>query len=138
MNFDKAYEFTKKWEGGYVNNPNDPGGETKFGISKRAYPKLNIKDLTEDDARGIYKRDYWDFFNLDAIADWRFCTAVFDTAVNCGVARTAIWLDGSKDAKDVIHCRQLHYETIVKKNPKLKVFMKGWMNRLHDLEQFIK
>lgn len=47
-------------EGGCVNHPEDPGGETKFGITKRSYPHLNIRDLTLDDARAIYRRDFWD------------------------------------------------------------------------------
>jgi lysozyme family protein len=44
--FDKAIEIILKHEGGYVNDPDDPGGETKFGITKRNYPTLNIKSLT--------------------------------------------------------------------------------------------
>ncbi|WP_425526518.1 glycosyl hydrolase 108 family protein [Xanthomonas oryzae] len=46
-------------EGGYVNDPRDPGGETQWGISKRAYPELNIRALTRDQAIEIYRRDYW-------------------------------------------------------------------------------
>jgi lysozyme family protein len=45
-------------EGGYVNDPNDAGGETKFGISKRAHPDINIKALTKDQARDILVQDY--------------------------------------------------------------------------------
>lgn len=45
-------------EGGYADNPNDPGGETNFGISKRAYPDLDIKNLTREKAMAIYQRDY--------------------------------------------------------------------------------
>ena len=138
MSFDKAWEFTKRWEGGYVNDAADPGGETNFGISKRAYPKLNIKNLTEEDAKRIYKRDYWDFFNLDVVTNGRFATVVFDTAVNCGVARTAVWLDGCKDEADLIHCRRLHYKSIIEKNPKLKKFAKGWENRVTALEKYIQ
>ncbi len=59
-NFEKAMTFIFKWEGGYVNDGNDPGGETNFGISKRAYPNLDIKNLTKDEAKQIYYRDYWE------------------------------------------------------------------------------
>ena len=58
-NFDRAFRFLIGEEGGYVNDPADPGGETKFGISKRAYPQLDIKSLTLDQAKAIYRRDYW-------------------------------------------------------------------------------
>ena len=47
-------------EGGYVNDPQDPGGETNWGISKRSYPGEDIKNLTLDQAAAIYRRDYWD------------------------------------------------------------------------------
>ena len=46
-------------EGGYVNDPTDPGGETNYGISKRAYPKIDIKALTKHEAVKIYYKDYW-------------------------------------------------------------------------------
>ena len=59
MTFEKAAAVVMKNEGGYVNDPDDPGGETKWGISKRSYPELRIKFLTEDQARSIYFRDFW-------------------------------------------------------------------------------
>ena len=45
-------------EGGWVDDPNDPGGKTKYGISKGTYPNVDIKNLTEEDAKSIYRRDY--------------------------------------------------------------------------------
>lgn len=60
MKFEEAVEFVLAYEGGYVNDPNDPGGETNFGISKRAYPNVDIKNLTREDVIDIYRRDYWD------------------------------------------------------------------------------
>lgn len=75
-------------EGGYVNDPNDPGGETKWGLSKRSYPNLIIKDLTREDAFNIYKRDLWDKIEADNLpASVAF--QVFDFAVNSGI-QTAI------------------------------------------------
>ncbi|OXE36892.1 MAG: hypothetical protein CGW95_04725, partial [Phenylobacterium zucineum] len=56
MTFDQAFEVLIGHEGGYTNNPQDPGGETKFGISKRAYPDQDIANLTLDAAKAIYKR----------------------------------------------------------------------------------
>ena len=58
MDFREAIEVILKHEGGYVNDPVDPGGETNMGISKRAYPDLDIKGLTKQSVREIYYKDY--------------------------------------------------------------------------------
>ena len=83
--FKKAVEFVLKHEGGYVNDPQDAGGETKFGISKRAYPNLDIKNLTRDQAIEIYKRDYWD--KLPNTLPAAVHCVLFDCAVNAGIGR---------------------------------------------------
>lgn len=81
--FDIAFARTVGHEGGYVNDPNDRGGETKYGISKAAYPNLDIKALTVADARAIYRRDYWAPCACDAMLP-NTALAVFDLAVNAG------------------------------------------------------
>lgn len=68
-NFDKCIARLLQTEGGYVNDPQDPGGETNFGISKRSYPNVDIKSLTWEKAAAIYKRDYWDPLDLDRAPD---------------------------------------------------------------------
>ncbi len=60
MDFLTAINRVLGHEGGYVNNQADPGGETKWGISKRSYPNISIVSLTRDEAIAIYKRDFWD------------------------------------------------------------------------------
>jgi lysozyme family protein len=55
------------FEGGLVNNPSDPGGVTKYGISKRSYPSLDIPNLTVDQAQAIYFRDYWTTLQCDRL-----------------------------------------------------------------------
>jgi lysozyme family protein len=82
--FDRLIEY----EGRYVNDPNDPGGETNWGISKRAYPNFIIKDLTREDAYNIYKRDFWDVLQADNLPD-SITFQLFDFAVNSGIS-TAI------------------------------------------------
>jgi lysozyme family protein len=72
-------------EGGYVSNPADPGGETKFGICKRSYPNLDIEHLTRDGARAIYARDYWTPILGDELPDV-VALVSFDCAVNQGVS----------------------------------------------------
>lgn len=83
--FTQAFIKTVGLEGGYVNDPVDPGGETNFGISKRQYPELDIKNLTLKDAETIYKRDYWDWLSLDQLKHQGVANELFDTGVNAGV-----------------------------------------------------
>jgi lysozyme family protein len=83
-NFTKAVEIIFSLEGGYSNDPNDPGGETNFGISKRAYPGIDIKTLDKATAAAIYLTDYWTPAKCDAYA-WPLCLFVFDAAVNQGL-----------------------------------------------------
>lgn len=80
-----------KHEGGYVNHPDDPGGETKYGISKRAYPDLDIVSITEMQAVDIYIRDYWLKIKGDQLPSGVDCV-VMDTAVNSGISRASKWL----------------------------------------------
>ena len=94
MNFDDAFVRLIGHEGGYTNNPKDPGGETKFGISKRSYPQLSIADLCEYDAKVIYRRDYWDKCRADSLPpEVRF--DVFDTAVNSGIGQAVKFLQAA-------------------------------------------
>ena len=91
MTFEKAFAKLIGHEGGYTIGKNDPGGETKFGISKRAYPALNIADLTLDDAKAIYRRDYWNRAQCDRLhPDVAF--QVFDGAVNSGIGNSIRWM----------------------------------------------
>jgi lysozyme family protein len=84
MDFDGSFHALIGHEGGYVNDSADPGGETKFGISRRAYPGENIAGMTLDRAREIYRRDYWGPAGCDAVPDvLKF--DLFDMAVNQGV-----------------------------------------------------
>jgi lysozyme family protein len=88
--FDEAFKVLIGHEGGYVNDPRDPGGETKFGISKRAHPKEDIRNMTLGRAKAIYLADYWTPAGCDRLPpDIAF--DLFDTAVNSGV-RTAVMM----------------------------------------------
>lgn len=99
MNFDSAFEALVGHEGGHVDHPDDPGGETKYGISKRSYPDVNIAGLTLDDAKAIYRRYYWDRVKSDELpSELRFL--LFDAAVNAGVAQSIKWLQRAVGARD--------------------------------------
>lgn len=86
MNFDDAFTRLLGNEGGYTNNPADPGGETNWGISKRSYPDVDIANLTQEGAKAIYLRDFWNPIG-DAHPAIKF--QCFDFAVNSGI-QTAI------------------------------------------------
>ena len=86
MDFQTAFDRLIGHEGGYVNDPSDPGGETKWGISKRSYPLRNIAELTREDAAQISRCDFWDVVgDIDPALKFQ----VFDFAVNSGI-QTAI------------------------------------------------
>lgn len=86
--FMEAFKYTVGIEGKYVNDSNDRGGETKFGISKRSYPHIDIKNLTLEDAKEIYYRDFWDTpkMRLSAFSP-KVSLELFDTGVNMGTSR---------------------------------------------------
>jgi len=88
MSFSSVIEMVLHHEGGYVNHPSDPGGETKYGISKRAYPEIDIVSLTEEDAEEIYYRDYWSRIKGDDLPPAVACV-VMDYAVNSGISRSS-------------------------------------------------
>ena len=99
MNFDQSFERLIGHEGGYVNHPADPGGETKFGITKRSYPGEDIKGMTLDRAKAIYLRDYWGPSGCDVVPD-AVKFDLFDMAVNSGV-KAAIRLLQEASGADV-------------------------------------
>lgn len=111
-NFDIAYKRTVNSEGGYGNHPNDKGGETYMGISRRAHPNSKIWEIIDKvDKKGktnrqitaelkkntwlthyvkdIYKKDYWNVFELDKVKSQRVANEIFDDAVNRGIGAAA-------------------------------------------------
>lgn len=154
--FLKALQVLLKAEGGYVNDPADAGGETNYGITKKSYPMEDIKHITMDRVKDIYKRDYWDKVKGDEIKDQKSALMIFDFAVNAGV-NTAVKLlqsilgltqDGilgpmsifSLNAADpVLFLREYasgrvsFYEMIVKRKPINQKFLKIWLKRIADI-----
>lgn len=151
-NVNNIIQHTILLEGGYVNNLNDSGGETKYGISKKSYPNINISELTIDEAIAIYKRDFWDKPNIDLLINERVARKVFDMGVNMGAFRAVCILQDCVGAKidgilgdetarlansmheqtliDALRQKQLlHYASIIKKNTSQIEFLHGWINR---------
>lgn len=94
--FDKAFEILIGHEGGYSLDPHDRGGETKYGISKRAYPHIDIANLTLAQAKAIYRNDYWDKAKCSSLPP-DLALLVFDAAVNNGVGAAIRWLQRAAD-----------------------------------------
>lgn len=153
VTFDIAFDRLMVHEGGYVNHPTDPGGETNWGISKRAYPHLNIRTLTREDAKKIYHRDYWVPCGQHLHPAVTF--QVFDGAVNHGVQRSIMMLqkaigvvdDGwfgaasieayknmnPQDAANLYLAERLEFFTKLKTFP---TFGRGWTRRIVDNLRF--
>ena len=155
--FDPAVKKLLKKEGGYVFDPNDRGGETKYGITKVSYPDLDIKNLTLQEAEAIYLRDYWNPIRLGLISDQAVAEFMLDTAANSGTGTAGKMLqkaantlgarlvvDGAVgpltvtavnalNAKallsNMVSWRVKFYENIVAKDASQKKFLKGWLAR---------
>ncbi len=155
--FEVAFERVIGHEGGYANDPRDPGGETKFGISKRAYPHLNIASISVDDAKAIYLADYWNRLRADDLPQ-PLDEFLFDFAVNSGVPTAAMALQGAVGAlrdgnigpktidavkrhpvRDVLRLLFVERAMVFALNPNDKTYGRGWFARLFDkTEQAIK
>lgn len=85
LSFQEIIQYTLDFEGGYVNNKDDPGGETNYGISKKSFPKLDIKNLTLEEAKKIYFLNYFVPLNIEHINNKNLRFKLFDMAVLCGL-----------------------------------------------------
>ena len=83
MGFEEAVELVFLHEGGYIDDPDDPGGATRFGISRRSHPDIDIANLTRRRASEIYRQQYWIRCRCDDLPS-PLATLVFDAAVNQG------------------------------------------------------
>lgn len=97
MLFQTAIERVLGHEGGYTEGKGDPGGETNWGISKRSYPKLNIKTLTRQEAIAIYERDFWKKARCDLLPD-SVAYQAMDFAVNSGIVPATMALQRAAGA----------------------------------------
>lgn len=126
--FPQAFSIVVGEEGGYVNDPADPGGETKFGISKREYPNLDIGQLTLEQAQAIYQRDYWAALNCDS-HPWEMALVLFDCGVNQGVSAAKGILASAQTATEFQAERSLRYA----RAENFGRFGRGWMRRLFNV-----
>ena len=145
--FKKALAFVLRWEGGYVNNPNDKGGATNKGITQLTYNKWlisqgkdrkDVKFISQPEVEEIYYKNYWlkaGCHNMSPI----FAVISFDTAVNMGVSRVKEFLRVAKwiNPDAFLNAREEKYKEFATYGNQ-KIFLKGWLNRLNALREFIK
>jgi len=152
--FDEIIEVVLEHEGGYVNDPKDPGGESNFGIAKRSHPDVDIKNLTKEGAKEIYKEVYWDKNKVESLPEelWHI---YFDMCVNQGKSRAvkiiqravngkggSLTVDGgmgpmtitaigkSRVELDRVRAyRVKYYADLVTRKPDLERFYFGWFKR---------
>ncbi len=128
--FEKAVAVVLRHEGGYVNDPDDPGGETNYGISKRAYPHLDIARLTVEQAKAIYRADYWERIAGDSLTSQHYANALLDTAVNMGVRVALQAMADSETAFEIAVWRIRFYKGLAL----WKKYAAGWASRAVDFE----
>ena len=160
QNFDECLAHVLESEGGYVNNPADPGGETNLGVTRRVWQEWVKRELHDDEMRHLtpemvaplYRQKYWDAIQGDLLPSG-LDLCLFDSAVNVGVSRAVRFLqhsvgaveDGALGPKtlelvnaksptaliaDFCAQRELHYKSL----PTFGTFGKGWMARLDRVE----
>ena len=150
-----------KHEGGFVNNPQDPGGMTNLGVTKATWEEWvghpvtekAMRELKPADVGAMYRRKYWEKISGDSLpAGIDYC--VFDAAVNSGPGRASKWLqgvvgvdvDGSIGPKTLSALNSFKLEQVISDYckrrlsfmqdlPTFATFGKGWTKRVMEVEQ---
>tara|TARA_E500000331_G_scaffold342625_1_gene376458 strand:+ start:664 stop:1176 length:513 start_codon:yes stop_codon:yes gene_type:complete len=161
-NYEKCLEIILHHEGGYVNHPKDPGGETNMGVTKRVYEEWggtkDMKDLTFEDVAPIYKKNYWDRVKGDDLSSG-LDLCIFDFGVNAGTGRAAKFIqkmigvtaDGGIGPQtlralgiyeeevggvaEVIKEYQIRRQEYYESLSTFKTFGRGWTRRVNETTQ---
>jgi len=158
MTFDEAVEFVGAKEGGFTSNPDDRGNwtggrigsgilkGTKYGISAMSYPDLDIRSLTWQQAKSIYKTDFWDKYSVESLPE-SIRLFFFDSSINHGVGgaikilqdAAGVAVDGNMGPKtmaaakkvtpwDFARARSDYFIEASKKGNNI-AFLKEWLRR---------
>lgn len=152
--WDSSFRLLMENEGGFVDDSRDAGGATKYGISKKAYPELDIPSLTMQQAKDIYYRDYWSRCKCEYLPD-ALSVAVFDYAVNSGNIRAVkdlqlslgVTVDGVIGNQTIGAANRVPLKPVIEKycDARLKFLMglknwkyygEGWSNRVKRVQRF--
>lgn len=154
--FDKVMEFalSDAIEGGFANDPDDPGGPTNRGVTLKAAQEAgldvdgdgdvdidDIKSMDIDTARIFYKHKYWDAINANSL-DWDLAIVACDAAINCGPGNARVWIKKARADSNPVRAfnelRRIYYSYIISRNPTLAKYRNGWNNRVNSLTKFIE
>lgn len=143
---------------GYVNIPQDRGGETKYGVSQRANPEVNVRNLDLRGTLDVYERKYWRAGFCDRLA-YPLSIIHFDGCVNHGVGRACKFLQRAAGVTEdgvigrmtlaaieargqeqmirrISDIRRNFYQQIVDRNPSQRIFLNGWMRRIDEVTEY--
>lgn len=161
--FQRAVRFAIREEGGYSIDPLNPRSESKYGISRRTFPKIDVKVLTKNQAIDIYKQVYWERIKGDCLPP-KLAVTLFDTAVHLGVKKAvkmlhkllaiaehrkvdantvkeiykAIERTDEETVSDwVLHSRLAYYAS-KESNPMFKANIKSWRGRVRRLRKMLE
>lgn len=135
-NFGRAMRFVLGQEGGYLSAEEaakigDAGGETRWGISQKFNPQVNVATMELEQAKRIYRDRYWQPINGDNLP-WPLALTVFDFAVNAGVAAALELLKILSDFNAYNEGRRAYYRSL----KQFGVFGQGWLTRVDAIEKF--
>lgn len=142
--FEKCHPITAKWEGGWSDHPDDPGGKTMYGITEAVYhtylkscgkPKRPVRYITKAEAEAIYRQNYWNAAGCETLHAG-VDLATYDAAVNSGVSRGRKWLLASVGGSAVQTVKNICAKrmSFVRGLRTWKTFGKGWSRRIADIE----
>jgi lysozyme family protein len=160
-NYEESFKFVLKLEGGYINHPQDPGGPTNYGVTKKSWEDYKnkkvsiegIKSLKESDVIKFYRDKYWDVCKCDYLPSGvDFC--VFDYSVNSGPKKaikslqkslgliadgiigknTLFEIENIKDKKSIILMICEERKGFLKSLKEFSIFGKGWLSRVAKVQ----
>ena len=146
--FEQALKFVLAREGGYINDPDDPGGATNKGVTQNTYnawlkkngkTTKDVKNITDEEVKAIYYNNYWLATKCDKMTK-KFAVVCFDSAVNHGVGKVNDFLKAAQwNNIDVYFITRIrYYNQLVKARPVNIKYLHGWLNRVYALYDFIQ
>lgn len=132
--FTDFFPFLMEWEGeAFENDPDDPGGATKYGIDQRSHPEVNIRALTKDQAEEIYWRE-WLAAGCGGMPS-PFAEVYFNCAVNMGLSRAQEFTAAAgQDPRKFLQLQEAKYRSLGASSTR-QMFLKGWLNRTAALRK---